>query len=106
MDFTIHPIHQFMEHVLKGNINFFEVLYPSNPHFLLAHDEIDPIFDIARTMIPINPKFAYNLAHEIGVESSWVVIKSVRVSFDWTTGVQYRRKGLLIRKNAIPLTSA
>ena len=55
VDFTIHPIHQFMEHVLKGNINFFEVLYPSNPHFLLAHDEIDPIFDIARAMIPINP---------------------------------------------------
>ena len=55
VDFTIHPIHQFMEHVLKGNINFFEILYPSNPAFLLAHDEINPIFDIARAMIPINP---------------------------------------------------
>jgi len=57
VDFTIQPIHQFMEHVLKGNINFFEVLYPSNPAFLETRypEEIDPIFDIAREMIPINP---------------------------------------------------
>ena len=55
-DFTLAPFHQYIDHVLKGNINFFEVLYPAKPEYFYTYapGKINPIMDILREMVPMN----------------------------------------------------
>ena len=54
VDFTVAPFNQYVEHILKGNINFFEVLYTDDPWFHTKYDEVHVIKVILRAMIPMN----------------------------------------------------
>jgi predicted nucleotidyltransferase len=55
VDFTLAPFNTYVEHVLKGNINFFEVLYTAQPYwFYTDHPEVHDIMEILREMVPMN----------------------------------------------------
>lgn len=55
VDFTLAPFNQYVEHVLKGNINFFEILYTAQPYwFYTDHPEVHDIMEILREMVPMN----------------------------------------------------
>jgi len=55
-DFTLAPFHQYVEHILKGNINFFEILYPGKSEYFYTTNprSITPIMNILREMVPMN----------------------------------------------------
>lgn len=42
VDFTVHPIHEFMNHAFKGNMNFWEVFFAENT--VINEDFIDEDF--------------------------------------------------------------
>jgi hypothetical protein len=55
IDFTLAPFNTYVEHVLKGNINFFEVLYTAEPYwFYTDHPEVHDVMEILREMVPMN----------------------------------------------------
>lgn len=59
LDFTVAPIHHFMDHMLKGNINFLEVAYTAKPEYIWIGDGVEKItmirfMDIMRELIPMN----------------------------------------------------
>lgn len=50
-DFTTAPLHQVVEHMLKGNINFLELAYSK---YTWTAPEVERVFEIARKIIPMN----------------------------------------------------
>jgi predicted nucleotidyltransferase len=66
VDYTIHPLYEFVAHSLKGNMSFFEVFFSEN--CLMVGDRMESLRNIIRSAVEINYVKNYHsikgMAHE------------------------------------------
>lgn len=66
IDYTIHPLHEYIQHSLKGNISFFEVFFTQNVFH--ASPNVTHLSNLVRSAVEINYLKNYysirGMAHE------------------------------------------
>ena len=69
IDYTLHPVHEFLKHALKGNMNFWEVFYsPSlvvNPKYFKGG-----IIEICKSIVNMNYVANFNAMRGMAVQKA------------------------------------
>jgi len=73
-DYTVHPVHEFLNHAFKGNMNFWEVFFVSgdnvkvNSKWFNSSYERSSFFDLIKSACELNFQHNFNAMHGMAVQ--------------------------------------
>jgi len=68
VDYTLHPVHEFLRHAFKGNMNFWEVFFSDSLEFNPNFVEGKLFAQLARNVVVDSPMYNFNAMRGMAIQ--------------------------------------